>query len=200
MIRLVSLFVAIALLLGTPHNTDSIPYVNVTNGNSMQVMGDGVWIPSQVSPAQNQYHVRLADTIVALTRRKTEKPVSVPVILPVTSGKLSTNSGKISSVPSKVVSTTGWRYALASDYGIGDHFLGKHMACGGSLTLTDLTFANRTLPCGTRVEFQYNGNTVIGRVTDRGPYCCGRDFDFGPAVAHALNFRGVGVVKWRVVK
>lgn len=89
-----------------------------------------------------------------------------------------------------------WLRAIASSYGIGDGFLGKHMACGGALTSDDLTVAHKTLPCGTRVTFRFRGHVVTATVRDRGPYVAGRTWDLGPALARALHFNGLGVVEW----
>jgi hypothetical protein len=54
--------------------------------------------------------------------------------------------------------------------------------------------ANRTLPCGTRVAFRYNGRSVTATVDDRGPYVSGRDWDLNQNTAGALGFGGVGTV------
>jgi hypothetical protein len=54
--------------------------------------------------------------------------------------------------------------------------------------------ANRTLPCGTKVEFRYGGRSVTAAVDDRGPYVGGRDWDLNQTTAGALGFGGVGLV------
>jgi rare lipoprotein A len=54
--------------------------------------------------------------------------------------------------------------------------------------------ANRTLPCGTKVEFRYDGRSVTATVDDRGPYVGGRDWDLNQNTAGALGFGGVGQV------
>ena len=50
--------------------------------------------------------------------------------------------------------------------------------------------ANRTLPCGTKVAFRYNGRSVTAIVDDRGPYVGGRDWDLNQTTAGALGFGG----------
>jgi hypothetical protein len=91
-----------------------------------------------------------------------------------------------------------WHPAIASTYGIGDRFLGSHMACGGALTMTVMAVANKTLPCGTRVRLRVRGRTVVARVLDRGPYVRGRSFDLAPAVCRALGVcDGVFRVEWQ---
>ena len=54
--------------------------------------------------------------------------------------------------------------------------------------------ANRTLPCGSKVEFRYGGRSVTATVDDRGPFVGGRDWDLNQNTAAALGFGGVGQV------
>lgn len=68
---------------------------------------------------------------------------------------------------------------------------GGNTACGFH---AGLGVANRTLPCGTKVEFRYGGRTVTATVDDRGPYVTGRDWDLNQNTAAALGFGGVGQV------
>jgi rare lipoprotein A len=60
--------------------------------------------------------------------------------------------------------------------------------------------ANKTLPCGTKVQIKYGGQTVIATVDDRGPYVYGRTWDLGQSTRAALGFDGgVGTV-WATVR
>jgi rare lipoprotein A len=60
--------------------------------------------------------------------------------------------------------------------------------------------ANKTLPCGTKVELKYGGRTVMATVDDRGPYVYGRTWDLGQSTRAALGFDGgVGTV-WASVR
>jgi rare lipoprotein A len=68
---------------------------------------------------------------------------------------------------------------------------GGSTACGYH---AGLGVANRTLPCGTRVQIRYGGRTVSAVVDDRGPYVGGRDWDLNQDTAAALRFSGVGMV------
>jgi hypothetical protein len=54
--------------------------------------------------------------------------------------------------------------------------------------------ANKSLPCGTNVTFEYGGRTVTATVDDRGPYVGGRTWDLNQNTAAALGFAGVGTV------
>lgn len=67
---------------------------------------------------------------------------------------------------------------------------------------TALTVASRSYDFGTLVEFQYAGNSVICRVSDRGPYVGNRSWDlsYGCAEAIGLIRQGVGLVKYRIVE
>ena len=81
----------------------------------------------------------------------------------------------------------------------GPGFYGHNGACGmfgaNGFDKTDIGVAHRTLPCGTKVTFRYNGVTVVTRVVDRGPYVPGRIFDMTRGLCDALNhcFTGGGV-------
>jgi rare lipoprotein A len=54
--------------------------------------------------------------------------------------------------------------------------------------------ANRTLPCGTRVTFDYHGRSLVATVDDRGPYVGGRDYDLNQTTAGALGMYGVATL------
>ena len=54
--------------------------------------------------------------------------------------------------------------------------------------------ANRTLPCGTKVRFEYHGRSVVATVDDRGPYVAGRNYDLNQNTAGALGMYGVATV------
>ncbi|HUQ43226.1 MAG TPA: septal ring lytic transglycosylase RlpA family protein [Candidatus Limnocylindria bacterium] len=81
----------------------------------------------------------------------------------------------------------------------GPGFNGNGGACGmfgaNGLGPEDIGVAHRTLPCGTRVTFRYNGRTVVTQVKDRGPYVDGRQFDMTRGLCEALRhcFTGGGV-------
>jgi hypothetical protein len=81
----------------------------------------------------------------------------------------------------------------------GPGFYGNGGACGmfgaNGLGPEDIGVAHRTLPCGTRVTFRYNGRTVVTQVKDRGPYVPGRIWDMTRGLCEALGhcFTGGGV-------
>jgi rare lipoprotein A (peptidoglycan hydrolase) len=90
-----------------------------------------------------------------------------------------------------------WRVAGASWYG-GDSMWGRTTACGQTLRPSTIGVAHKTLPCGTTVKFAYHGHVVLARVIDRGPYVKGRAWDLTSAAAEALEFEGVGQVRYAI--
>jgi hypothetical protein len=90
-----------------------------------------------------------------------------------------------------------WHYdPEISWYGPG--FYGNNGACGlvpGGIQKDTVGVAHRTLPCGTKVTFRYNGVTVTTQVIDRGPYVQGRIWDMTHGLCVLLDhcFTGGGV-------
>lgn len=64
-------------------------------------------------------------------------------------------------------------------------------ACGFHATMG---VANKTLPCGTRVEFFLGGRKVTAIVDDRGPFVAGRNWDLNQNTAGALGVSGVATL------
>lgn len=89
-----------------------------------------------------------------------------------------------------------FRSAGASWYGPG--LYGRSTACGQTLSATTIGVAHRYLPCGTMVKFVYHGNAVVAPVIDRGPYVKGRAWDLTAAASEALQFEGVGLVRYAI--
>ncbi|MGX6449464.1 septal ring lytic transglycosylase RlpA family protein, partial [Patulibacter sp. S7RM1-6] len=82
----------------------------------------------------------------------------------------------------------------ASWYGPG--FYGKRTACGITLEPDTVGVAHRTLPCGTQVEVQRGGRTVVAPVIDRGPFANGAVLDLTKPAADALRVDGVHAVRF----
>jgi rare lipoprotein A (peptidoglycan hydrolase) len=89
-----------------------------------------------------------------------------------------------------------FKSAGASWYGPG--LYGNRTACGQTLRATTIGVAHRNLPCGTMVKFVYQGHAVVAPVIDRGPYVKGRAWDLTAAASEALEFEGVGMVRYAV--
>ncbi|HXF29962.1 MAG TPA: septal ring lytic transglycosylase RlpA family protein [Solirubrobacterales bacterium] len=95
------------------------------------------------------------------------------------------------------LSFTPYRYAGASWYG-GISMWGRSTACGQTLRPSTIGVANKTLPCGTPVKFVWHGHSIVAPVIDRGPYIKGRAWDLTSAAAEALEFEGVGRIRYAV--
>jgi hypothetical protein len=89
-----------------------------------------------------------------------------------------------------------FRSAGASWYGPG--LYGNKTACGQTLRPYTVGVAHRSLPCGTMVKFVFEGNAVVAPVIDRGPFVKGRAWDLTAAASEALEFEGVGMVRYAV--
>lgn len=109
--------------------------------------------------------------------------------------------------PAPAPSTSVWNNApIVTWYGPG--FYGNRTACGQRYSRDIIGVAHRTLPCGTMVQFRWNGITATAPVIDRGPYASAAHvFDFSAALSCDV-FRPRGVangcftrqdVAWRVV-
>jgi hypothetical protein len=84
----------------------------------------------------------------------------------------------------------------------GPGFYGHGGACGmvpGGIQSDTVGVAHRTLSCGTKVTFRYNGRTVTTMVIDRGPYVSGRTWDMTHGLCALLGhcFTGGGVY-WKL--
>jgi len=88
------------------------------------------------------------------------------------------------------------RTAGATWYGPG--LYGNGTACGQTLRPGTIGVAHRTLPCGTTVKINYHGHSLVTKVIDRGPYTPGNDFDLTNGARLALDFEGVGQVRYAV--
>ena len=82
---------------------------------------------------------------------------------------------------------------MASWYGPGFH--GRRSASGEVFNQNALTAAHRTLPFGTQVRVTNlnNGQQVVVRINDRGPFGHGRVIDLSAAAASSIGLRASGV-------
>lgn len=99
----------------------------------------------------------------------------------------------LATVSSCATLTSGYKErGVASYYGPGFH--GRQTANGERFNKHELTAAHRTLPFGTklRVKNISNGEEVVVRINDRGPYVDGRIIDLSEEAARRLNFISSG--------
>jgi rare lipoprotein A len=82
---------------------------------------------------------------------------------------------------------------IASWYGPGFH--GRRTANGERFNQNALTAAHKTLPFGTKVKVTNlrNGQSVVVRINDRGPFTRGRVIDLSSAAAKVIGIKGSGV-------
>lgn len=87
---------------------------------------------------------------------------------------------------------------IASYY--GGKFVGRKTANGEIFDNTKLTAAHKTLPFGTKVKVinLSNGNVVVVRINDRGPFVAGRIIDLSEAAAKKIDMLQKGVQKVRI--
>ena len=73
----------------------------------------------------------------------------------------------------------------------GDDFQGSHTASGEQFDANAMTAAHPSLPLGTRLRVinLANGRSVVVRVTDRGPFVCGRMIDVSTADVSSTTIR-----------
>jgi rare lipoprotein A (peptidoglycan hydrolase) len=102
--------------------------------------------------------------------------------------------GSSTSGGASLVFSSPMRLAGATWYGPG--LYGNGTACGQTLRPGTIGVAHRTLPCGTTVKFNYHGRSLVTRVIDRGPFSPGNDFDLTNGARLALDFEGVGQVRY----
>jgi hypothetical protein len=88
------------------------------------------------------------------------------------------------------------RAAGATWYGPG--FYGNQTACGQTLLPGTVGVAHRTLACGSTVKLAYHGRYLVTQVIDRGPYTPGNAFDLTNGARRALEFGGVGQLRYAV--
>ncbi|WP_201587489.1 septal ring lytic transglycosylase RlpA family protein [Psychrobacter jeotgali] len=71
----------------------------------------------------------------------------------------------------------------------GNKFHGKRTASGSIFNMNALTAAHKTLPFGTEVQVtnRKTKQSVIVKITDRGPFTPGRILDLSKAAAGKIN-------------
>jgi Lytic transglycolase len=117
-------------------------------------------------------------------------PAPVPAFEAVVPPLERSSTGRIGQV------IAAWRTTEVSWYGPG--FYGKRTACGQALTPDLVGVAHRSLPCGTAVQFRWNGRIVTAPVVDRGPYVRGRIWDLTPGLCALLDHCYTGPITWKI--
>lgn len=89
-------------------------------------------------------------------------------------------------------------YGAASWY--GPKFHGEPTASGERFDMNRLTAAHRTLPFGTRIRVinEANGEAVVVRINDRGPFAGKRIIDLSRKAAQAIGMLKSGVARVKI--
>ena len=91
----------------------------------------------------------------------------------------------------------GWRTTGTALFGKAAwyNFVGRQTASGEILDSVTATAAHRSLPLASyaKVTNLGNGQTVVVKINDRGPYTRGRILDLSPRAADVLDMKRVGV-------
>lgn len=105
-------------------------------------------------------------------------------------------------IPVEAPRTSPLGTGVASFY--GRRFHGRPTASGERFDMNALTAAHRTLPFGTQLKVTNprNGQSVIVRINDRGPFSKGRTLDLSREAANRLGLirRGHGRVELEVIE
>ena len=160
-----------------PGTIDSSRFETIDLGYEMTTMATTSLDPSTASAGRLEFDAVLREPMPFVDDPAPRPDGSLPAIKPII------QAGWI------LDSNISW-------YGPG--FYGNNGACGlvpGGIQKDTVGVAHRTLPCGTKVTFRYNGVTVTTQVIDRGPYVKGRIWDMTHGLCALLNhcFTGGGV-------
>lgn len=96
---------------------------------------------------------------------------------------------------------TGTYYQEGEASWYGPEFNGRKTANGEKYNMNQLTAAHRNLPFDTWavVKNMDNGQEVVVRINDRGPFHKGRIIDLSKAAAEEIDLAGVGQVSVKTV-
>ncbi|MCL5671454.1 MAG: septal ring lytic transglycosylase RlpA family protein [Acidobacteria bacterium] len=102
-------------------------------------------------------------------------------------------------IPSPSAPIVQGQEGIASWY--GHPFDGRRTSDGEIYNMHAMTAAHRTLPFGTmvRVHDLENGQSVVVRINDRGPFVEGRIIDLSYAAAQAMHMTGTALVRLQIL-
>jgi rare lipoprotein A len=115
-------------------------------------------------------------------------------------GGCATPSRTDPSVPDAGQISTEMDAGMASWY--GERFHGKRTASGEAFNMNEFTAAHKTLPFGSQVRVRNldNGQEVVVRINDRGPFTRGRVIDLSRAAAQAIGLLQTGTARVAVFR
>lgn len=156
------------------------------------------------APAPKKLAAKPAAKSVKVAKPATVKAKSVVVAKPMKATKKVAAAAVKPKAKSKVVakakpeSGSSFQSGVASWY--GGNFHGRKTANGETYNMNEMTAAHKTLPFGTRVRVTNtrNGDSVVVRINDRGPFIAGRIIDLSRAAASEIGVTSSGVAPVKV--
>ena len=147
-------------------------------------------------------HVKVAKTKAhkAVNVSSDDKPVKAKKkVAHVQKSKKVASVKKSTKVAKSSQGGSSYQSGMASWY--GGKFHGRKTANGETYNMNALTAAHKTLPFGTKVRVTNtrNGDSVVVRINDRGPFIAGRVIDLSRAAAGQIGVSGVAPVKLAIL-
>ncbi len=167
------------------------------------------WSADTIQPAweNNQYVIKFGDRAQWVLDQSmifpetTQNPAQDTLLITNRLRRLLGNAEPVTTIPNAPVAnrdniiTKVVRIILgiASWYGPGFH--GNRSASGEIFDQNALTAAHLTLPFGTRVRVtnMHNGQSVVVRINDRGPFTGDRIIDISKAAAQRIGMTSTGI-------
>jgi len=125
------------------------------------------------------------------------------VLMMIVAGCASRSPAPASATSSRAEVRNGDRESGEASW-YGEPYHGRRTASGEIYDMFAMTAAHRSLPFGTIVEVRrrVTGDTVVVRITDRGPFVKGRiiDLSYAAALEIGLDIDGVAPVTLKILK
>lgn len=157
----------------------------------------------QVKAAKAKAHKAVnvsSDDKPVKAKKKVASAAKAKKVASVAKSKKAASAAKAKKV-AKASSSGGSSYqsGIASWY--GGKFHGRKTANGETYNMNALTAAHKSLPFGTKVRVTNtrNGDSVVVRINDRGPFVAGRVIDLSRAAAGQIGVSGVAPVKLAIL-
>jgi rare lipoprotein A len=156
--------------------------------------GSGSKSRAAASQAEADLSTRTTSATPAQSATPSASPSAAPSATPTTATP--TLRPKAAATPKKKKATAAYRVVRTGTCEASFYGEGQQTASGESFNPSALTAANKTMPFGTKVRVtnKANGESVIVRINDRGPYAGGRCLDLSTAAMRAVGGLSAGVI------
>jgi rare lipoprotein A len=164
-----------AQLISVRWDAQRSQYVVMVEGEELVALGNGIMLPDTTE--------NLAEDALQVANRLRRL---VGGAAPITEIEGRPRPQVVAAVRSNFTGMASW-------YGPG--FNGRRSASGEVFNQNAMTAAHRTLPFGTQVRVTNlnNGQQVVVRINDRGPFSHGRVIDLSAGAARAIGLMSAGV-------